>query len=209
MQSESSLNLLAAGVHQLGVKLNLEQQQQLIHFLALLQRWSRVYNLTAIRHIDDMVTRHLLDSLAIAPFLQGEDILDVGSGAGLPGIPLAVYYPHKRFVLIDSSARKTRFLWQAQQSLQLTNLEVVQTRVETFSPDKCFSTIMARAFASLVKIVQKTQHLCCNKGLILAMKGRYPAQELTELDNLSKSIQVQRLQVPNLNRERHLVMIGG
>jgi len=199
--------LLSDGLQQLHLTLPSSQQQQLLDYLQLLQKWNRVYNLTAIRQLNDMVSKHLLDSLAIAPYLQGDEIIDVGSGAGLPGIPLALYYPEKQFVLIDSNSKKTHFLLQAKQTLKLANIDVVNKRVEAFIPPPCFSSVISRALGDLAKVLQTTQHLCCHKGCLLVMKGRYPKTELAAIKDKVAQVSVQQLQIPNIHAERNLVKI--
>lgn len=181
-------------------------QQQLADYLALLQKWNKTYNLTSIDDPAVMTTRHIADSLSISPFLIGQRILDVGTGAGLPGIPLALSHPDKEFFLLDSNGKKIRFLQHVVQTLKLNNVHPVQARVEKFNSTACFSTIMSRAFSSLADFVAKTRHLCCPDGLLLAMKGTYPTDELTALGNEFK-VTVHPLTVPGLQAERHLVCI--
>lgn len=182
-------------------------QEQLLHYLFLLNKWNHVYNLTGISEPQGMITQHILDSLSITPYLHGKQILDVGTGAGLPGIPLAITQPERNFVLIDSNGKKTRFLNHVIQSLALTNVKVVQARVEQFAYEHCFDSIISRAFSSIIDFLQKTQHLCCMNGQFLAMKGTYPTGELVALNDAFKVLAVHKLVVPGLVAERHLVVV--
>ena len=163
-------------------------------------------NLTAIREPSQMITKHILDSLAIHSYLHGDRIIDVGTGAGLPGIPLAIANPDKTFTLLDSNGKKTTFLTQAKASLALENVGVVKYRAEDFHPEQCFDTVLSRAFTSVQNMFKITAHLCCPDGRFLAMKGRYPAQELAELPKGFEVQQVPRVDVPGLEGARHLVI---
>jgi len=200
---------LAEGLEKLGVELNEAQQTQLLDYLDLLLKWNRVYNLTAIRDHQEGVVRHLLDSLAIAPYIDGEHLLDVGSGGGLPGIPLAITYPEKEFTLLDSNSKKTRFLVQAKGELRLDNLNVVHSRIDEFRTKRPFDTILSRAFASLKDIITLTSPLLDDGGRMMAMKGLVDSAELAELPQgyrVEKNIE---LTVPGLEQEqRHLLVIG-
>ncbi len=178
--------------------------EPLLDYLNLLNKWNAAYNLTAIRDKESMVTKHLLDSLAILPWLQGNAILDVGTGAGLPGIPLALAQPQRRFVLLDSNGKKVRFLHEVKRQLALTNLEVVQFRVENYHPNQGFDTVLSRAFSSLEQMIYWTQHLVAEQGIWLAMKGRYPNDELSHLD---KAYCVHSYRVEGLEGERCCVLI--
>lgn len=190
---------------------------KLLDYIALLTKWNKTYNLTAISDPQKIISHHILDSLAILPYIKGPNILDVGSGAGLPGIPLALLLPQYNFVLLDSNGKKTRFMSHVVMTLVLSNVKVVQARIEKFNFTPCFDTIVTRAFAALKDIVIESQHLCCEHGQLLAMKGKYPHEELAELKALqqktaclqSLSISVQPIQVPQLDAERHLVCITG
>ena len=158
------------------------QQFLLLDYLDLLLRWNRSYNLTAVRDPLQGVTRHLLDSLSIAPFLVGERFIDVGTGAGLPGVPLAVLYPQREFHLLDSNGKKTRFLFQVKTALGLDNMAVHQARVESFHCEPAFDTMLSRAFASLEDMVFGCRHLLADDGHFLAMKGVYPGAELAAIE---------------------------
>jgi 16S rRNA (guanine527-N7)-methyltransferase len=182
-----------------------EQQQQLQHYLQLLQRWNKVYNLTAVRDPAQMQIVHLDDSLSVAPFLRGKTCLDVGSGAGLPGIPLAIVQPQRQFTLLDTNGKKTRFMQQAVLELGLKNVKVVQTRVESWQPEVCFDAVISRAFASLHDFVTFTGKQVCEGGILYAMKGRYPADELAALPAGWRVVAEHPLQVPGLDAQRHLL----
>ena len=182
-----------------------QQQECLEQYLALLQRWNQVYNLTAVRNPQQMRPLHLADSLSVADFIQGMHCLDVGSGAGLPGIPLAIVQPQRHFTLVDTNGKKTRFMQQAVLELGLKNIEVVQTRIESWQPKQRFDAIISRAFASLADFVNFTGHHLQDGGILYAMKGRYPASELAELP-VGWHVSAQHvLQVSGLEAERHLL----
>lgn len=183
-------------------------QEKLLAYIDLLQRWNRVYNLTAIRHFDEIISLHLLDSLSILPYLKGTRLIDVGTGAGFPGIPLALICPEKQFFLLDSNNKKTRFLTQVICELGIKNVEVIHSRCESFHPDECFDTIMTRAFASLQQIVLSTQHLLGPEGQFLAMKGIYPKDEIKELPASFCVLAVHELVIQGIHAKRHLVCIG-
>lgn len=200
-QNESIEQLLKHGLEQFNLS---QLTAPLAHYLSLLNKWNAAYNLTAIRDMEAMVNKHLLDSLAILPWLQGDYILDVGTGAGLPGIPLAIAQPNRRFVLLDSNGKKVRFLNEVKRQLALTNLEVVQFRVENYRPEQGFDTVTSRAFSSLEQMIYWTEHLIAEQGIWLAMKGRYPEEELSALD---KNYQVHAYSVAGVEGERCCVLI--
>lgn len=200
--------LLRRGIEVLGLALDAMQQEQLLTYLMLLVKWNKVYNLTAIRAPGEMVTKHLLDSLAVLPHLQGGRVLDVGSGAGLPGIPLAVADPAREFTLLDANSKKTRFLLQAKGELRLSNLSVVHSRLEQYRPGRLFDTVTARAFASLAEMAAGTAHLLAPGGSLLALKGDYPQQELDALPAGFAVREIIALTVPGLEARRHLVRIA-
>jgi 16S rRNA (guanine527-N7)-methyltransferase len=175
-------------------------------YLELLQRWNRTFNLTAIRAPADMVVRHLLDSLAVHPYVRGGRLLDIGSGAGLPGIPLALANPMRTVVLIDSNGKKARFLRQAALELALANVTVVQARAEDFRPATPFDAVIARAFADLSALLRIARPLLTSAGQVLAMKGREPTDELRCLSGEGVSWRCHRLAVPGLAAERHVIV---
>jgi 16S rRNA (guanine527-N7)-methyltransferase len=198
---------LERGIETLGAKIGGAQINQLERYLDLLEKWNRAYNLTAIRERERMVTHHLLDSLAILPYVQGLRILDVGSGAGLPGIPLAVADPALRVVLLDSNQKKAAFVRQAVVELNLTNAEVHAERAEAWRTDMRFDTIVTRAFAELAEFVSASARLLAPGGALLAMKGQYPLDEINRLPTSFRAKDVVKLHVPQLDAERHLVIM--
>ena len=204
---ESLLDKLAEGLAALSLDLSDHVQHQLIDFLHLLVKWNRAYNLTAVRQPEQMVARHLLDSLVIGPYIQGPRILDVGTGAGLPGIPLALAYPDYQFTLLDSSGKKIRFVTQAVAELGLVNVDVVQSRVEAYQPASRFDTITARAYSSIEELVKQTGHLLAEGGQYLIMKGAYPVAEVEAMPAGYHLEAIHQLQVPRLDAQRHLLVV--
>lgn len=198
---------LHQGARQLGLSLTNSQVDQLLAYMALLNKWNKAYNLTAVRNPDEMVSRHLLDSLSILPFVEPGNWLDVGSGGGMPGLILAIMQPQSRFTLLDSNGKKTRFLTQAKIELKLDNLTVVNTRVEAFSPEQPFDGIVSRAFSALNDFVQLTRHLGTPTTRWLAMKGQYPADELAALPVDFQLLASHTLQVPGCQGSRHLLIL--
>ena len=200
---------LASGLEQAGLEISAEVQQKLLDYLALLQKWNKVHNLTAVRDADEMVTLHLLDSLVVLPHINAKRLLDVGSGAGFPGIPLALCLPDLQVTVMDSSQKKTSFMRQAKAELGIANLEVVCGRVEQYKPDTSFDEVISRAFSEITLFVKLTRHLCVKNGLWLAMKGVYPDAELADLKAKTRLVadKVEVLKVPGLDAQRHLVFI--
>ncbi len=198
---------LAEGQEKIGLALDQTVQLRMLAYLDLLAKWNRSYNLTAVRKPIQMLVRHLFDSLVIHPYLNGQRILDVGTGAGLPGIPLALIFPEHDFTLLDSNSKKTRFVTQAVAELGLDNVTVVQSRVEAFEDTAGFETIVSRAYSTLAEFVNGVQHLLAADGMLLCMKGVYPMTELTELAQPFKLVQHVELQVPELDAERNLLII--
>lgn len=194
--------LLEKGLTQFGLN---SLTAPLSRYVLLLQKWNTAYNLTAVRELEAMVSKHILDSLAILPWLHGQRIVDVGTGAGLPGIPLAIAQPDRHFVLLDSNGKKIRFLQEVKRQLNLENVEIVQFRVENYHQAPCFDTVISRAFSSLEQMIQWTQHLIAPQGIWLAMKGRYPDTELVTMD---KPYRVERYQVQGIEGERCCVLIN-
>jgi 16S rRNA (guanine527-N7)-methyltransferase len=192
----------------LDVALVAAQVATLERYLDLLEKWNRVYNLTAIRERSRMVTHHLLDSLAVLPHVRGPRVLDVGSGAGLPGIPLAVASPALHVTLLESNHKKSAFLTQAVAELQLANVQVVTERVESWQPEARFDTIVSRAFAELGEFAALAGRLLAPQGVLAAMKGVHPFEEIERLPQGYRVQQVVRLRVPGLDAERHLVLMG-
>ena len=200
---------LIQGAQQLNVILSEQQQQQLLQYLGLLIKWNKAYNLTAVRNPDEMVSRHLLDSLSVVESVQkhGDHWLDVGSGGGMPGVPLAIMFPERKFTLLDSNGKKTRFLTQVKLELKLDNLEVIHSRVEAYTPSQAFSGIISRAFSSLEDFINWTRHLGDQHTCWLAMKGVHPDDELQALPEDFRLESCQILKVPGCQGQRHLLIL--
>lgn len=180
-------------------------QSQLDLYLDLLQEWNHTFNLTAITQREEMVTHHLLDSLSVLPYVTGKNLLDVGTGAGFPGMVLAIAKPDLEVTLLDSAGKKTRFLQQVKAALKLSHVTVVHGRVEEYHPEQLFDQIISRAFSDLTKFVTCTSHLCKKNGQFLAMKGRLPEEEIKALPPEFTVTAVHRLEIPGLSAERHLI----
>ena len=198
--------LLKTGLKKLNIELSDDKIELLLAYHALLVKWNKAYNLTAVRDPEEMIRRHLLDSLSILPHITGDRILDVGTGPGLPGIPLAICFPEKNLTLLDSNGKKTRFLTQAKIELKLDNMTPVQSRIESFETES-FDVITSRAFATLKDMVDGSIHLLKEDGYFYAMKGLYPTEEIGELDNRTTVVDCFALHVPGEEAERHLVKI--
>jgi len=198
---------LANGLSALATETTPAMRKQLVGYLELLARWNRQFNLTAVRDVEQMVSRHLLDSLSVVPYILGDSILDVGTGAGLPGIPLAIVCPERRFDLLDSNGKKIRFVRQVAQALGLQNVRVHHERVEAFHPTTKFDTLIARALAALPDLIARCAHLLGPDTRFLAMKGKLTTTELSAVPPGFKVTGVARLDVPGLGAERHLVLI--
>lgn len=196
---------LEQGLVALGLSLDEVAQEKLIQYLLLLEKWNKIYNLTAVRKPGQMVTHHLLDSLSICAHIQGSRVLDVGSGAGLPGIPLAIVRPDWQIEMLDSNNKKTRFITQAISELRLDNTSVVHGRAEEYHPEKSYDTVISRAYSSLGKMIQTAGQHCAKNGCLLAMKGEYPIAELEQIPDPFRVTDVCALQVPGLDAVRHLV----
>jgi 16S rRNA (guanine527-N7)-methyltransferase len=195
---------LSAGIAEMGLDVSLEAQQKLLQYLALLQKWNKVYNLTAVRNPQDMVVLHLLDSLSVLPHIEDKNLLDVGSGGGLPGIVLAIANPALQVTTIDAVQKKTIFMRQVKGELGLNNLEVVHGRVEAFKPLQRFEQVISRAFSEIGLLMRLTQHLIAPHGRWLAMKGLMPVQEIEAITIKPKRIIP--LHVSFLEAERHLLV---
>lgn len=198
---------LSRGLVAMGLDIGERPQSQLLAFLALLNKWNRAYNLTAVRDPGEMVSRQLLDSLSLAPFVTTDHLLDVGSGGGLPGIPLAIVFPEKRFTLLDSNSKKTRFLTQCVLELGLANVEVVHGRAEDCRPEQPFRQISCRAFTALANLVDWCGSLLADEGEFLAMKGLFPDDEVAALPPGWRVRRHQPLTVPGCGGERHLLVV--
>ena len=190
------------------IRLNSEQIDLLVRFVNLISKWNKVYNLTSIKNFDEMLKKHILDSLVINKYLIGKKIADIGTGAGLPGIPLAIANPEKTFMLLDSRSKRTTFLNQVKIELKLNNVNIVTSRVENYNKDK-FDVIISRAFSSLKDFHRLTRHLCSENSFFFALKGKEPSDELTFL-NTTPNIVLQNiieLKIPELDGDRHLVIM--
>ena len=201
---------LAAGIVALGLDIDSSAQAKLGDYVALLDKWNRTHNLTAIRDPAQMISHHLLDSLAVLPHLPagaGVRAIDVGSGGGLPGIPLAIAYPDLRMTLLDSNRKKTAFLEQAAIELSLPNVEVVAGRVEDFAPRIAFDAVISRAYSALATFVAQTRHLLAPEGQWFAMKGTLPSEEIAALPANIRVVATPALRVPGVDAERHLVIL--
>jgi len=183
------------------------QLNQLNAYLELLSKWNQAYNLTAISSIEQMIPYHILDSLSVLPFLHGKVCLDVGTGAGLPGIPLAIMQPISQFYLLDSNGKKTRFLQQVKFELELDNIHIINSRIKAYQPDIEFSTIVSRAFASLNDFVQATIHLQNAQTVLLAMKGEKAAQEIKLLKATNFDIGQNKVKIHGIDGERCILSL--
>jgi len=197
---------LGRGLADLGLEVEADTRKRLLDYLALLGKWNQTYNLTAIREPERMLTHHLLDSLAILPHVDADNLLDVGSGAGLPGIPLAIVRPGLAVTVIDASRKKSDFMRQAAIELGLANVESIHGRVEDYRPARPFARIVSRAFSELAEFVRLTRHLLAGDGRWLAMKGTLPSTEIEALSG-ARVAGIERLRVPGLDAERHLIIM--
>ena len=197
--------LLEDGILELGLEERLGGDELLMEYVSELMNWNRVYNLTSVRKPTDIITRHILDSLSIVDHLHGERVLDIGTGAGLPGIPLAIACPEREFVLLDSSSKKLRFVQQTLAILNLDNVTLANARIEEYRPEQLFDTTICRAFSDLPDYYRNASRLCNAGGHMLAMKGVYPMTEIECLGTAGVSADVIALKVPGLDAERHVV----
>ena len=205
--NEEERTRLASGAEALGRPLSSEELEKMLALVALLIEWNQKFNLTAIREPMAIVEKHLLDSLTVQPWLKGPFITDVGTGAGFPGLPLAIVNPTFRFTLIDATAKKIRFVEHAATTLGLKEVTAVATRAENFRPQQRATTVIARALGSIDTFVKQAGHLCAKSGRLLAMKGRDPSPELAALPFGWRVAGLERLVVPGLADERHLVIL--
>jgi len=200
--------LLSSGVRQLELVVSETQTQHLLKYVELLQKWNKTYNLTAIENSHEIISKHILDSLSVAKYLVGENIMDVGSGAGLPGIPLAVIYPDKQFILLDSNAKKTRFIQQANIELGLKNIQIVHQRVEQYLPKQTIHTLISRAFSSSTKLLDSCEQILKSldqAGRIIIMLGKQ--KQLEALPKRYNVLEVQSVKIPNLEAQRHIAIV--
>lgn len=198
---------LAEGLAHLDLPLPLPTRARLLDYLSLLQKWNRIYNLTAVRETSRMVSHHLLDSLAVAPYVKAATLLDVGSGAGLPGIPLALALPQVQVTLLDASHKKAAFLQQAKSEMTLDNVAVVCERVEAWQPGRTFEMVISRAFSDLAELIALAGRHVAPGGCVAAMKGIYPHEELDRLPQGWRLRSAVALSVPGLRAQRHLLLL--
>ena len=199
---------LAQGIAELGLHVPAATQSKLLDYVALIVKWNRVHNLTAVRESSRMVSDHLLDCLAVVPYLDARTVLDVGSGAGLPGIPVALMWPQASVTLLDSNHKKTAFLRQAMIELGLKNTEVVCERAESWQPQRQFELVISRAVSDLPEFLKLAGRLCAADGTVAAMKGLYPHEELAQLPGGFNLRGVVPLTVPGMRAARHLVLLS-
>ena len=200
--------LVGDGLAAMGIELAADARARLAAHLELIAKWNRVHNLTAVRETEQMVVLHLLDSLSVLPHVEGAmAIVDVGTGAGLPGIPIAIARPRTQVTLLDSSHKKCAFLQQAKTELALDNVTVVCDRVENWKPRQKFDAVISRAFSDLADFVTQAQHLVAPGGRLIAMKGVYPFEEIAKVPSTHRVAQVLELRVPKLDARRHLVFV--
>ena len=190
-----------------GLSVSEQHQAQLVRLVELLNKWNKAYNLTSVRNPADMLVKHIMDSIIVSPHLDGQRFIDVGTGPGLPGLPLAIINPDKEFFLLDSLGKRIRFIKQVVHELNLTNVTPVQSRVEEFEPETGFDGVISRAFASLDDMLDWCHHLPHSEGKFYALKGLVPDEELSHLKAGLQLEQVYPLQVPRLDGERHLVVV--
>lgn len=208
MNRESERELLAAGARDLRVALNPTQSEALLKLMDELELGNAQFNLTAIRDRLGMLRKHVLDSLSLEPYLRGNRVADVGTGAGFPGLPLAIVNPQRSFTLIEATGKKARFAERTAQQLGCDNVEVVHERAESYRPFELFDTVTARALSSLADFAAYAGHLCAPGGRLLAMKGKRPDEEISALPKSFRVVAVHRLRVPGLDDERHLVELS-
>ncbi|HFW1658349.1 TPA: 16S rRNA (guanine(527)-N(7))-methyltransferase RsmG, partial [Salmonella enterica subsp. houtenae serovar [1],40:z4,z23:-] len=201
------LNKLSRLLDEAGISLTDHQKTLLVAYVDMLHKWNKAYNLTSVRDPAEMVVRHILDSIVVAPYLHGQRFIDVGTGPGLPGIPLAIVLPDAHFTLLDSLGKRVRFLRQVQHELRLENITPVQSRVEAYPSEPPFDGVISRAFASLNDMVSWCHHLPGEKGRFYALKGQLPEDEIASLPDEFSVESVEKLRVPQLEGERHLVII--
>lgn len=201
------LNKLSRLLDEAGISLTDHQKNQLVAYVEMLHKWNKAYNLTSVRDPNEMLIRHILDSIVVAPHLQGEQFIDVGTGPGLPGIPLSIVLPDAHFTLLDSLGKRVRFLRQVQHELHLKNITPVQSRVEDFPAEPPFDGVISRAFASLNDMVNWCQHLPGTQGKFYALKGLIPNDEIDTLPAQFSVESIVKLDVPHLEGDRHLVVI--
>jgi 16S rRNA (guanine527-N7)-methyltransferase len=200
-------DLLRKHINKTQLQVSSKQIVQLVEFVNLLHKWNKAYNLTSVRDPKEMVVKHIMDSIIVAPHLTEQQYVDVGTGPGLPGIPLAIMHPDKSFILLDSLGKRVRFMKQVAYELKLANIQPVQSRVEDFASQVPIDAVLSRAFASLKDMLHWCQHLVDSAGTFVALKGQLPQQEIEELPEGFKITEIVRLDIPDLTGERHLIKI--
>jgi 16S rRNA (guanine527-N7)-methyltransferase len=208
MTHDGELNLLVAGAADMGLLVDAARTETLLRLIDELEAANAQFNLTAIRDRPGMLRKHVLDSLSLQPYLRGTRLADVGTGAGFPGLPLAIVNPERHFSLIEATGKKARFVMQTVERLGCRNAEVVHTRAETYRPTELYDTVMARALSSLADFVAYAGHLCAPDGRLLAMKGKRPDEEVSALPKSFRVLAIHRLKLPGLDDERHLVELS-
>ena len=187
---------LLAAAFDIGIALSDHQTAQLITYLDLLEKWNHAYNLTAVRSRSEMLGRHLVESLAISPFIRGRQVVDVGSGAGLPGVPLAIANPAVQYTLLDSNGKKSRFLFEVKRALMLSNVEIETVRVESWQPTRRFDSVVTRAFADLATTLARVDHVLSDQGMVYAMKTEQAQHEIDALADATRQVTAQNINVP-------------
>lgn len=208
MTRESEHELLAAGAREIGVAVHASGVEALLKLVDELELGNAQFNLTAIRDRAGMLRKHVLDSLSLQPYLRGIRVADIGTGAGFPGLPLAIVDPQRRFTLVEATGKKARFVGQTALRLGVGNVQVEHARAENYRPLELFDTVVARALSSLADFAAYAGHLCAPDGRLLAMKGRRPDEEIAALPKSFRVLAVHRLKVPGLDDERHLVELS-
>lgn len=207
VDTQQLAGILSDGLRKMNCSLSTHQQKQLVDYVLLMDKWNKAYNLTSVRSPDQMMVKHILDSLAVIPHVSGKRLIDVGTGPGLPGIPLAIALPEVNFVLLDSLGKRVRFMKQVAFELGLKNVQPVHARVEEHKPAQSYDAVLSRAFASLKDMLHWCEHLVDSQGAFLALKGQYPQDELGEVSDHFHVEAVTELTVPGLVGERHIVTI--
>jgi 16S rRNA (guanine527-N7)-methyltransferase len=205
---EAEYELLAAGARDIGIALDASGAETLLKLVDELEAGNAQFNLTAIRDRPGMLRKHILDSLSLQPYLRGSRVADIGTGAGFPGLPLAIVNPQRRFTLVEATGKKARFVEQTALRLGVDNVQVEHARAENYRPFELFDTVVARALSSLADFAAYAGHLCAPDGRLLAMKGKRPDEEISALPKSFRVLAVHRLKVPGLDGERHLVELS-
>ena len=208
MKGENLHTQLEQGLAYFNLHTTTEQKDKLLQFLTVLHKWNKVHNLTSQKSLQELLVRHVLDSLSVVPHIQNAaNILDVGTGAGLPGIPLSIIKPELSFVLLDSSLKKIIFVEYVLTLLNITNAKAIRSRVESYNPTQKFDIVISRAFASLQKFVQQSGHICHRDGLFIAMKGKLDKAKEEQLSNNYLVTKIQEVSIPGLKAKRCLVFV--